>query len=101
MDDDRPYPVEQQQRAGRRAEAILAGSDFMASLVPLLARLSTPALLITGAHDLVAGPDQIAAFRSTVPSGTVETFAEVGHFVQLEEPERYADLVAGFTLGHR
>jgi proline iminopeptidase len=100
MGDDRPYSTELLARAGRHSEALLTTTDLMASLVPRLADLRTPALLITGAHDLVTGPAQLAAFRSTVPSGTVETFPESGHFVQLEEPERYADLVAEFTIRH-
>ncbi|HEX5115269.1 MAG TPA: alpha/beta hydrolase [Pseudonocardiaceae bacterium] len=69
-------------------------------MVGLLAGLRTPALLITGAPDLVTGPRQRAGFHSTVRSGTVETFPDSGHFVALEEPARYADLVTGFTTQH-
>lgn len=60
-------------------------------------RLRTPALLITGAHDLVTGAERKAGFRT---AGAVETFADSGHFVALEEPDRYADLVAGFATAH-
>jgi proline iminopeptidase len=92
---DDPYPTELRHRAARHQAGLLP--DLMTPTVPLLAELRTPALLITGAYDLVTGPGQIAGFRTAVSSGTVETFPESGHFAQLEEPERYADLVVGFT----
>lgn len=60
----------------------------------LLPRLTMPAVLIVGRHDLVTGPEQIAAFRAAVPHGEVHEFADSGHFVQLEQAEEYADLVS-------
>jgi proline iminopeptidase len=62
-------------------------------VTPLLADVSMPATLIVGGHDLVTGPEQVAAFERLVPHGRVVRFPNAGHFVQLEEPEAYAETV--------
>ncbi len=72
-----------------------AGLGLMATPVTdLLPGLTMPAALVLGKHDLVTGPDQIAAFRAAVPHGEVHEFAESAHFVQLEQAEEYATLVS-------
>jgi pimeloyl-ACP methyl ester carboxylesterase len=69
----------------------------MVDLCPLLPELSVPALLITGGRDLVCGPRQIEAFRERVTGGRVHAFPQAGHFVQVEDPGSYADLVISAT----
>lgn len=66
----------------------------MRPVTSLLPRLTMPAALLLGRHDLVTGPEQIAAFRDGVPHGEVHEFADSGHFVQLEQADEYADLVS-------
>ena len=58
------------------------------NLLGLLPMLSGPATVIKGRYDLVMGPRQLEAF-----AGPVNIFENSGHFVQLEEPEAYAELV--------
>jgi proline iminopeptidase len=71
------------------------GFDLMVRPVTgLLPRLTMPAALIVGRHDLVTGPEQVAAFRTAVPHGEVREFADSGHFVRLEQAGEYADLVS-------
>lgn len=84
-----PFPDELRARGRPHVEQALDGCRE--SLVPLLAGLSVPAVLIIGGHDLVTGPAQVEAFR---PHGEVLEFPDAGHFVQLEEPEAYAAAVS-------
>jgi proline iminopeptidase len=69
-------------------------------VLPLLARIRRPALLLRGRDDLVAAPGMLAAFRSSVPGGTIRTFERSGHYPYLEEPDAYGDAVTEFVLGH-
>jgi proline iminopeptidase len=79
---------------------VMDSPDVMASMVPLLAGLSVPALLIKGRYDLTTGPEQLDGFRRHVPAGRVEIFASSAHFPQVEEPDRYATSVRAFVRAH-
>jgi proline iminopeptidase len=70
------------------------------SVLPLLARVRRPALLVRGQDDLVAAPAMLAAFAESVPGGQIRTFAESGHYTYLEEPEAYCEAVTDFVLAH-
>ena len=86
------FDEETRSKARRHFEE---GLGLMAtSVVDLLPGLTMPAALLVGRHDLVTGPEQIAAFRAAVPHGEVHEFAGSAHFVQLEQAEEYADLVS-------
>lgn len=93
-----PYPKEWRKRGYRHGALLMEAAEV--SIMPLLAGLRAPALLIKGMYDLVTGPGQVAGFRTAVPHGVVEVFGESGHFVQLEEPARYAAAVGGFVRRH-
>lgn len=95
-----PYPREWRERGNRRGALLMEAADVTVSVLPLLAGLRAPALLIKGMYDLVTGPGQLAAFRAAVPHGLVEVFEQSGHFAQLEEPARYARAVSGFVRRH-
>jgi proline iminopeptidase len=69
-------------------------------VLPLLARVRRPALVVRGQDDLVAAPAMLAAFAESVPGGLVRTFAESGHYAYLEEPEAYGEAVTEFVLAH-
>jgi proline iminopeptidase len=94
-----PFPDAQRTRARAHVEQALDGG--LEPLLDLLSGLTVPADLIVGRHDLVCGPRQIDAFRSGVLDGRVHEFLQAAHFVVLEEPERFADLVTGATDGGR
>ncbi len=79
--------------------AMVADDTFFQSLLPLLARLDRPALLITGGQDPTTSPEQRAAFRVSSPRNSVTDFGPAGHFVHAEEPEAYARLVGSFARG--
>jgi len=86
-----PFPEELRSRAQAHQEQVMKG--FLEPVTPLLANVTVPATLIIGGHDPVTGPAQVAAFERLVPNGRVVRFPDAAHFVQLEEPEAYADLV--------
>jgi proline iminopeptidase len=92
-----PFPDE--LRARTQAHVEQAMDNCLESLLPMLSGLTVPATLVTGAHDLVTGPAQVEAFRERVAGGLVRQFAQAGHFVQLEEPGSYTDLVISATDG--
>jgi proline iminopeptidase len=92
-----PFPDELRARTQTHAEQALDGC--LESLLPMLSGLTVPATLVTGAYDLVTGPAQVEAFRERVAGGRFREYAQSGHFVQLEEPESYADLVISATDG--
>lgn len=94
-----PFPDAQRSRARAHAEQALDGG--LEPLLALLSGLAVPADLIVGRHDLVCGPRQIEAFRAGVLDGRVHEFLQAGHFVVMEEPGRFADLVISATDGGR
>jgi proline iminopeptidase len=70
------------------------------SVLPLLARVRRPALLMRGQDDLVTSPGVLAAFTESVAHGQIRTFAASGHYSYLEEPEAYCEAVTDFVLAH-
>lgn len=91
-------PGEMSARSTAHHQRIVAQPDFGASLLPLLAQLTMPALLIKGQGDLVTTPEQIEEFRQRVPTGKVVTFNGSGHFPQFEQADGYAQAVTNFVL---
>ncbi|MEU4390586.1 alpha/beta hydrolase [Kribbella sp. NPDC023855] len=91
-------PDEIQSRAGRFAETIVRTPEFVESLLPLLAELPQPALLIKGEHDPVTSPTEIGRFQLDVADGTYRPFEGAGHFVHAEAAGEYTRLVTEFAL---
>jgi proline iminopeptidase len=92
-----PFPDELHARSQAHQQQAMAGLGE--PVLPLLANVTVPATLVVGGHDLVTGPGQVAAFERLVPHGRVVRFPDAAHFVQLEEPEAYAELVIGTVTG--
>ena len=90
-------PREMSARSAEHNRRVKAQPEVAVPLLPLLAALTMPALLITGRADIVTTPDQIEQFRQQVPRGQVITFDRSGHFAQLEQPDEYAHLVTNFV----
>lgn len=89
---DRPDP----QATARVALQLLSAADMFEDLTPLLSELAMPTRLIVGQADLVTSPTQIAEYTRRIGPQGVEVFERAGHFVQGEQPERYARSVLGF-----
>ena len=69
-------------------------------LLPLLADVACPAMLIRGRDDLTATPQMVNAFTDLLPAGQMRVFEQSGHFPYLEEPVGYCRTVAEFVVTH-
>ena len=85
-------------RSGHFSDQITQSADFGEQLLPSLARITQPALLIKGEYDPVTSPEEIDRFRSVVPNGTYYYAAGAGHFPHAEQADIYTELVTGFVL---
>jgi pimeloyl-ACP methyl ester carboxylesterase len=58
-----------------------------------------PLLLVAGEHDRIIPAEHSRDAARLVPGSSVTVFENSGHFPHLDEPDRFADLVAGFVKG--
>jgi proline iminopeptidase len=63
-----------------------------------LSRLTMPALVIAGRHDGAAGPIGLRELARQLPRARFVEYERSGHFVYLDEPERFASEVAAFIV---
>jgi len=94
-----PFTEEQWARGGTQLSLVTRDPHFYESHLPSLGRLSQPALLLKGALDPIPSAVEVAEFRRVFGTEAVVEFGGVGHFVQAEAPERYAELVTRFVTG--
>jgi 2-succinyl-6-hydroxy-2,4-cyclohexadiene-1-carboxylate synthase len=92
-------PKERESRsvnaAGLAGSLRLSGTGTQRWLVPELASLSVPTLALAGALDEKFRLEA-TAIADTVIDGRSEFIEDAHHAAHLEQPERSADLVAGF-----
>jgi pimeloyl-ACP methyl ester carboxylesterase len=55
--------------------------------------LRLPVLVVAGADDFAAPPDDARALAGALPDGRFELFGDCGHFAMAEQPRRFADAV--------
>jgi proline iminopeptidase len=60
------------------------------------ARLTMPVLVIAGRHDGTARPDGLRELAGRLPNASFAEYEASGHFVYLDEPERFARQVVQF-----
>ncbi len=68
-------------------------------LRPELARIAVPTLVIAGEEDFITGPVCARELAEGIPGAKLVPFADCGHFVFVEQPERFAAEVAAFLAG--
>jgi pimeloyl-ACP methyl ester carboxylesterase len=110
---DAPDDVERAIEAIRDPARTTAALDYYRALLdparhdPALAEvaerlgdaLDVPTLYLHGRRDGCMGLDSIGEVAPHLPEGSVvEVFAEAGHFLHLEDPERTSQLVLDFLL---
>jgi haloalkane dehalogenase len=79
---------------------ILGASDWLASLWERRELLASKrALVVWGLADRAFTRADLARWREALPHARVEAFPRAGHFVQEEEPEAVARLLADFLDG--
>ncbi len=67
------------------ARELLGSSDWYDSLWQRRGRIQNlPALILWGMRDFAFGPNQLARWSEVFPDARVQTFRDVGHFVQEE-----------------
>jgi len=59
-------------------------------------RLSMPVLIIVGKYDNAVGVEQMRNLADRLPHAHFDEFEQSAHFVYAEEPEKFANDVAGF-----
>ena len=67
------------------------------SLVHRLSRISAPTLIVRGAADSLVTADAVDVLQDGIPGSEVATVEGAGHFVEIEQPARFAELVTEFT----
>ncbi|HEY8839021.1 MAG TPA: alpha/beta fold hydrolase [Dehalococcoidia bacterium] len=72
---------------------------FNRRLPPLLAEVKTPALLIWGAEDRIVPPICGDQYARALGSARLERLHGAGHLVEMEEPERVAELIRSHAAG--
>lgn len=70
-------------------------------LRPHLAQLTAATLIVVGATDFCCGDRWAKELAAGIHGSTVERFEHSGHMAHLEEPDRYATVIAGFVRGHQ
>ena len=66
---------------------------FNRRLTPLLGDLTLPTLLIWGEHDKVMPLECAHQYQGLIPDARLEVISEGGHLIEMEEPDRVADLI--------
>jgi pimeloyl-ACP methyl ester carboxylesterase len=72
---------------------------FSQSLPHLLGGVTVPTLLVWGRYDPVVPVSCANRYAALLPNARLELVDDCGHYVDLEQPERLAELVGGFVGG--
>ncbi|WNG44643.1 alpha/beta hydrolase [Archangium minus] len=69
--------------------------------LPQLHRLSAPSLWLRGDSDSLVGQAEMEQAVAAAPMARLETIANAGHLLTLDQPDRFNELVTGFLLDGR
>jgi pimeloyl-ACP methyl ester carboxylesterase len=75
----------------------MQGPDGSYAQVDRASEITCPTLLVWGNRDRTATRDQMERYLAQLPDIRFVQIADAGHFPQLDEPERVADLILQFT----
>jgi pimeloyl-ACP methyl ester carboxylesterase len=68
-------------------------------LRPSLGRIHVPVMGMFGAKDIVVHPDQWQPLQGGIPHAQIERFPTSGHFIMLDEPQRFMEVLHEFLNG--
>ena len=71
------------------AAAALRGRALRKDYLPVLRRLTVPALIMVGTHDKFSPLERAQQMQEAIPSARLVVFDEVGHMSNLEAPDRF------------
>lgn len=82
----------------RESAALFGWNPFMHNpkLAGRLHRIKVPTLVVWGESDKVVTSDYGRAYADSIPDSHFEVIEAAGHYPQLEQPDRFAELVIGF-----
>jgi proline iminopeptidase len=83
-------------REPMNADALRQFNADVPDLRPDLASISAPTLVAAGRHDFLCGPAVAREIAAGIENAEVVPFAESGHFLYVEEPERFRETVWTF-----
>ena len=84
------------------ARAVEKTVDGVLDAPPLIERLKgtkAPLLILAGALDPLAPPEDSRALKTARPDATFVELTRLGHYPMLEDPRRVADTLRDFLLG--
>jgi pimeloyl-ACP methyl ester carboxylesterase len=83
---------------GRDALCQYGWKDYMFNpqLKRWLARIAVPTLVLWGGSDRIVTPDYGHAYARLIPGARFAVIDNAGHHPEIEQPDAFADLVAGF-----
>lgn len=94
-------PEESIRRLMRNDEAasLYGWTPYMSNpkLADRLHRIARPTLVVWGEEDAIVSPAYREAWREALPQAEVESFAEAGHRVHADQPEKLAARIAAFA----
>ncbi len=65
-------------------------------LRPRLGDVSVPVMGMYGDKDIVVHPEQWKPIQAGIPGARIERFKNAGHFVMLDEPQRFMEILKDF-----
>jgi len=65
-------------------------------LRPLINRIKVPAMGMYGHKDIVVNPNQWQVMQNGIPHARLERFEHAGHFIMLDEPQRFMACLRDF-----
>jgi len=65
-------------------------------LRPVLPQIKIPAMGMYGDKDVVVHPAQWKPMLEGIPHARIERFHEAGHFIMLDEPEKFSEVLKNF-----
>lgn len=83
---------------GRDALCLYGWKDYMYNpqLKRWLARIAVPTLVLWGASDRIVTPNYGRSYAGLIPGARFALIDNAGHHPEIEQPEAFADHVAGF-----
>lgn len=89
------------RNTGEIGRALFGGGELFRYRFTGAQRLTMPVLVVAGRHDGAARPEGLRELAARLPNARFVEFDRSGHFVYLDETERFAREVAAFVRGER
>ena len=67
-------------------------------LRPFLGQIKIPAMGMYGNTDIVVNPNQGQEMKKGIPHAHIEQFSKAGHFIMLDEPPRFMEILRDFLF---